>query len=66
MAGWHRREMFFLVKILLKDPIIKKSKFFLPNLKYQLTNKYPPLAQKPLQKDTIQLSHMSVNTTSVT
>jgi hypothetical protein len=39
------------------DPSIKKSKKILPNLKYQLKNKY--------QKDTIQLSHMSF-TTSVT
>jgi hypothetical protein len=28
------------------DPTIKKSKHFLPNLKYQLKNYYPPLAKK--------------------
>jgi hypothetical protein len=28
------------------DPTIKKSKNILPNLKYQLKNKYPPLAKK--------------------
>jgi hypothetical protein len=27
------------------DPTIKKSKYFLSNLKYQLKNKYPPLAK---------------------
>jgi hypothetical protein len=27
------------------DPTIKKSKIWLPNLKYQLKNKYPPLAK---------------------
>jgi hypothetical protein len=37
----------------------REFKIFLPNLKYQLKNKYPPLA-KTLQNDTtIQLSHMS-------
>ena len=43
-GGWHRREMFFLVKY-FSDPTIKKSKNVLPNLKYQLENKYPPLAK---------------------
>ena len=46
------------------DPIIKKSKKILANLKYQLKNKNPPPA-KNFKKDTIQLSHMSL-TTSVT
>jgi hypothetical protein len=27
------------------DPTIIKSKIFLPNLKYQFQNKYPPLAK---------------------
>jgi hypothetical protein len=27
------------------DPTIKKSKYVLPNHKYQLKNKYPPLAK---------------------
>jgi hypothetical protein len=27
------------------DPTIEKSKKFLPNLNYQLKNKYPPLAR---------------------
>ena len=39
-------------------------KKFLPNFKYQLKNKYPPLP-KNFTKGTIQLSHMSF-TTSVT
>ena len=43
-GGWHRREMFFVAKILLTQPL-KKSKILLPNLKYQLKNKYPPLAK---------------------
>jgi hypothetical protein len=38
---------------------------FLPNLKYQLKNKYPPLARDFTKGYTIQLSHMSF-TTSVT
>jgi hypothetical protein len=29
------------------DPTIKKSKMWLPNLKYQLRNKYPPLVKIP-------------------
>jgi hypothetical protein len=56
--------MFFLVNILLIQPL-KSHKIFLPNLKYQLKNKYPPLAKNFIKKDTIQLSHMSF-TTSVT
>ena len=44
MGGWHRREMFFLVKILLIQPL-KSRNFSLPNLKYQLQNKYPLLAK---------------------
>jgi hypothetical protein len=47
------------------DPTIKKTKIWLPNFKYQLINNYPPLAKNRLQKDTMQLSHMSF-TTSVT
>jgi hypothetical protein len=43
-GGWHRREMFFVAKILLTQPL-KKSKIWLSNLKYQLKNKYPPLAK---------------------
>jgi hypothetical protein len=43
-GGWHRREMFFVAKIFLTQPL-KKSKIWLPNLKYQLKNKYPPLAK---------------------
>jgi hypothetical protein len=43
-GGWHRREMFFVAKILLTQPL-KRSKIWLPNLKYQLKNKYPPLAK---------------------
>jgi hypothetical protein len=46
------------------DPNIKKLKFCLPILNYQLKNEDPPLP-KTLQRDTIQLSHMSF-TTSVT
>jgi hypothetical protein len=65
MAGVGRREMFFLPNVLLIQPL-KSVKKFLPNLKYQLRNKYPPLVwSKTFQKDTIQLSHMSF-TTSVT
>jgi hypothetical protein len=60
--GWYRREMFFLVNHLIQP--LKSQHFSLPNLKYQLKNKYPPWP-KTLQKDTIQLSHMSF-TTSVT
>ena len=41
--------MFFFVNFLLIQPL--KSKKKLPNRKYQLKNKYPPL-------DTIQLSHL--------
>jgi hypothetical protein len=55
--------MFFVAKILLTQPL-KSKKTKLPNLKYQLKNKYPPLAKK-FTKGTIQLSHMSF-TTSVT
>jgi hypothetical protein len=36
--------MFFLIKILLMQPL-KSEKTFLPNLKYQLKNKYPSLAK---------------------
>jgi hypothetical protein len=36
--------MFFVAKILLTQPL-KSQKFELPNLKYQLKNKYPPLAK---------------------
>jgi hypothetical protein len=57
------KKIFFLGKN-VADPTIK-SQNFLPNLKYQLKIKYPPLAKNWLQKDTIQLSHMSF-TTSVT
>jgi hypothetical protein len=47
------------------DPTINKSKLnFLTNLKYQLKIDAHPWP-KTLQKDTIQLSHMSF-TTSVT
>jgi hypothetical protein len=47
------------------NPTIKKSKYFLPSLKYQLKNKHPPMAKNFNGKNTIQLSHMSF-TTSVT
>jgi hypothetical protein len=53
----------FLGKNFPHYPTIKKSTQLLPNFKYQLKNNYPPWAT--LQKDTIQLSHMSF-TTSVT
>jgi hypothetical protein len=43
-GGLHRREMFFLVKTLLIQPL-KSQNFSLTNLKYQLKNKYPPLAK---------------------
>jgi hypothetical protein len=43
------------------DPTIKKP-IFLPNLKYQFKNKYP---SKSLQKDTVQLSHMSFTTSVI-
>jgi hypothetical protein len=36
--------MLFLVKCLLIQPL-KSQKLFLPNLKYQWKNKYPPLAK---------------------
>jgi hypothetical protein len=36
--------MFFVAKILLTQPL-KSKKIWLPNLKYQLKNKYPPLAK---------------------
>jgi hypothetical protein len=39
--GWHRREIVFLLKIWLIQPL----KFFSANLKYQLKYKYPPLAK---------------------
>jgi hypothetical protein len=42
--GWHRREMFFVAKILLTQPL-KSQKIWLPNFIYQLKNKYPPLAK---------------------
>ena len=42
MLGGYRREMFFVAKFLLTQPL-KSQK--LPNLKYQLKNKYPPLAK---------------------
>ena len=44
---------------------VKKSKKNLPNLKYQLKNKYPPQGKIFTQNDDIQLSHISF-TTSVT
>ena len=37
--GWRRREMFFLINFFSQND-------FLPNLKYQLKNKHPPLAKK--------------------
>jgi hypothetical protein len=43
-GGLHRREMLFLVKMLLIQPL-KSQKHLLANLKYQLKNKYPPLAK---------------------
>jgi hypothetical protein len=43
-ASKHRREMFFFVTILLIQPS-KSQNIFLTNLKYQLKNKYPPLAK---------------------
>jgi hypothetical protein len=49
--------MFFLVEILLIQPL-KSQTFSLPNLKYeQKINTHP--WPKTLQKDTVQLSHMS-------
>jgi hypothetical protein len=43
-GGWHRREMFFARKLLLTQPS-KSQNIWLPNLKYQLKNKYPPLTK---------------------
>ena len=40
----HRREIFFLPKILL-IPMLKNKNIFVPDLKYQLKNEYPPLAK---------------------
>jgi hypothetical protein len=44
MAGVAPKRNVFLGKN-LPYPTIKKSKIFLPKLKYQLKNKYPPLAK---------------------
>jgi hypothetical protein len=41
--GWHRREMSFLAKPWLTQPLGSQKN--LGNLKYQLKNKYPPLAK---------------------
>jgi hypothetical protein len=63
VGGWHRKEMFFVAKILLTQPL-KSHKFDYPTSKINSkinTHPWP----KTLQKDTIQLSHMSF-TTSVT
>jgi hypothetical protein len=62
MSGGEIEEKCFssVVKMLLIQPL-KSQKIILPNLKYQLKNKHPPLP-KTLQKDTIQLSHMSFTT----
>ena len=42
-GAWHRREMFFLVKILLIQPL--KTIFTQPQISINITNKYPPLAK---------------------
>jgi hypothetical protein len=66
MAGVATKKQFFLGKH-FADPTIKKFTNFSPNLKYQLKNKYPPLAKSCRTCHTFmpQLSHMSF-TTSVT
>jgi hypothetical protein len=56
-GGWHRREMFSFVKILLIQPLKSLKKFTQPQISTK--NKYPPLAEN-LQKDIIQLSHLSL------
>jgi hypothetical protein len=63
VAHWHRREKIFVGKILLTQPL-KSKKFDYPtlNINYKInTHPWP----KTLEKDTIQLSHVSF-TTSVT
>ena len=43
-GGNEYKLMFLLEKILLTQPL-KSQHFFLPNLRYQLENKYPPVAK---------------------
>jgi hypothetical protein len=62
-GGGHRREMFFVAKILLTQPL-KSQKFDYPTSNINLKINTHPLP-KTLQKDTFQLSHVSI-TTSVT
>jgi hypothetical protein len=54
---WHRREMFFLVKILLIQPL-KSQHFSLPNLKYQLKDKYPPLVKNSTKGYHLVVTHV--------
>jgi hypothetical protein len=57
--GWHRRGMFFLLTILLIRPLKIKNKV-LPNLKYQLKNKYAPQAKNFTKR--YYPTHMSLTT----
>jgi hypothetical protein len=63
VGGWHRREMVFVAKILLTQPL-KSKKIDYPTLNINLKINIHPWP-KTLQTDTIQMSHMSF-TTSVT
>jgi hypothetical protein len=62
---WRVVSTFFLVKILRIQPLKSQKNFAQTNLKYELKILYTHPWPKTLQKDTIQLSHMSF-TTSVT
>jgi hypothetical protein len=62
-VGLSRRKIYFLVKHLLIQSLKSPKKFTQPQI--SIKNKYRPVPAETLQKDTIQLSHMSL-TTSVT
>jgi hypothetical protein len=49
--------MFFVAKILLTQPL-KRQKFWLPNLKYQLKNNYPPLAKNVTKRYHSVVTHV--------